>query len=351
MRILILGAGAVGTYIGSKLTLDGNQVIFYQRNAEACRRINEHGILLHETGTTRAGKAMAFTSLASCFTPGTKVDVAIFCVKSFSTAEVLEALLPWFSQVDQVISLQNGLGNEEVLLSKISSDRLTAGSLTTACSLQSPGESTAENRGGVALASISGAPREALVSLFKHAGVETFSCPEWRTMKWSKLLLNILGNIQSALLDWPANKLFSDPTAFRLERQAFLEAVNVMTANGMTPIRLPHQPVPWYVWGIKHLPVPILQVVFQSKMKRGRGNKPPSLHLDLLNGKRETELPFLYGSIIECGKLAGVRTPALSALAETFQAITEGRLSWDAVKGRPQDLWARVLEREGLVRS
>lgn len=339
MRILILGAGAVGTYVGGKLALGGNQVFFYQRNPDICRRINDEGVVLHENGKRRAAKAAASSSPDQLFSYVEKFDAAIFCVKGFSTLPVLDAVSPWLTHVDFWVTLQNGLGNEEAILTRIAPDRLTAGSLTTACSIWHTGEVAAENRGGVALASVkSGRPSSKIIECFELSKFETSVCPDWRAMKWSKLLLNILGNITGALLDWPSEKLFSNPIAFDLERSAFLEAVAVMEKKGIMPIDLPHQPVTRYIWGIKRLPAFLLRLIFKQKMRRGRGTKPPSLHLDLLNGKTETELPFLYGKLIEAGKEVGVKTPTLQTLAETYDAIVRKTLPWESVKGNPEFL-------------
>lgn len=343
MRVLILGAGAVGTYIGAKLALGGNQIFFYQRNPEVCRRINEQGITLHERWRTRTVKTAASFSPDQLFSSVEKFDAAIFCVKGFSTLPVLDALSPWLSHIDFWVTLQNGLGNEEMILTRLSPDRLTAGSLTTACSLWLPGEVTADNIGGVALASITGSqPHSNIASLFESSKFEIELCPDWQAMKWSKLLLNILGNITSALLDWPALEVFSNPISFAIERAAFLEAAAVMEKNGLSPVSLPHQSVPTYVWGIRSIPAPILRLIFKQKMKRGRGTKPPSLHLDLLKGKTETELPFLYGALIEKGKELGVLTPTLRVLSETYEAILNKRLPWDAVKANPEFLRDKI---------
>src|SRR5205823_13195165 len=101
-------------------------------------------------------------------------------------------------------------------------------------------------RGGVALAPVSPEVNVApLVRKLGEAGFPASRDADYRAMKWSKLLLNLLVNAQSAIVDLPPAQVVADPELFRYERLAFLEAATVMDRMHVATVSLPGYPVPW----------------------------------------------------------------------------------------------------------
>ncbi|MCL4513843.1 MAG: 2-dehydropantoate 2-reductase [Candidatus Eremiobacteraeota bacterium] len=323
MRILIAGSGAVGTYLGGKFSLSGHEVVFLSRNKEYCDLVNHQGFSIIENGVVKQGRVSAFQAVQSLFSVCSAFDLCLLTVKGFSTRSLLLELSPFLDKIFHFCAVQNGVGNEEILVGFVEKKKITAGSLTTACSMGSPGVVKAENRGGLALAPLD--PNQSLqqwTDLFQRAGIKIRVCKDWVGMKWSKLFLNLIGNGTCAILEMTPQEVFLSHSGFKIERLALVETISVMETSGIKPVLLPFQPVPLYFWGIKHLSEPVLRFLFRKKAVRGRGEKLPSLYFDLLKGKKDTEAPFLYGPLVEKGKSYGISMPALQTLYHLLRDST-----------------------------
>ncbi len=309
------GAGAVGTYLGGKLALSGQEVFFLNRNKEYCRTLNTQGFTIIEKGAAVQGKAAAFQTTQSLFSAHENIDLCLVTVKGFSTRPLLSELSPFLNQILHFCDLQNGIGNEEILATFVKEEKITSGSLTTACGMEIPGTVRAENKGGAAFSSMDPNHSPQFVAdLFEKAGMRVKICRDWKSMKWSKLFLNIIGNGTSAVLEMTPQEIFSSRLGFKIERKGLMEAVSVMEKCGIKPVSLPFQPLPLYIFGIKYLPEPILQNLFKKMAAKGRGEKLPSLYYDLLKGKKETEASFLYGPLIDKAKSFGIPVPVLQTV-------------------------------------
>jgi 2-dehydropantoate 2-reductase len=154
---------------------------------------------------------------------------------------------------------------------------------------------------------------------------------DYRAMKWSKLLLNLLGNATSAILDMNTLEAFADRRVFAIEVAALREAVAVMDALKIKAIELPGYPVPLLVFALRHVPIPLLQPILRRMAKSGRGEKLPSLLIDLNAGRPQSEIDALNGAVSEASKSIGVRTPVNDALTVTVRELVAGsvdRAAW-----------------------
>src|SRR5256884_9394215 len=136
---------------------------------------------------------------------------------------------------------------------------------------------------------------------------------DFRAMKWSKLLFNILGNAQSAILDLPPSHVLADSELFRYERAAFREATAVMERMQLAIVSLPGLPAPSLQRAMS-LPPLLAQMLLEPRLGRARGNKMPSLWWDLSRGKGRTEGSFLEGAVVEARRRLDVSTPVESVL-------------------------------------
>src|SRR5262249_32475507 len=151
--------------------------------------------------------------------------------------------------------------------------------------------------GGVALGPVGPrAPAARIAALFRASALPVRVYPGASAMKWSKLLLNLLANASSAILDSPPAAVAGDPRLFAIERAAFREAVGVMQALRLRPVPLPGYPVPMLV-RVMAAPPAIGRAVLRRALARGRGDKMPSLWRDLENGRRENEVTVLNGAV------------------------------------------------------
>lgn len=356
MTVFVLGAGAVGSLIGGLLAAGGNligghRVVLIGR--EKVLQPVEAGGLEVRTGerafTVRPGTAF---SLAEALKSHGAPDLVICAVKSYDTAAAAGEIASVFPGPGPgrtagacVLTVQNGLGNEEALAARVGSERVLSGALTLAVSMSRPGRVEAEpGKGGVALAALApgaAAARRAiddLAATLAASGIPVSVHADYRAVKWSKLLLNILANTSCAALDMTPAAALVDRRVFVIERESFREACAVMDALGVRCIDLPGYPVRLLRFLLLHLPPPVSHRLLLGRIAGGRGGKPPSLLLDLRRGRRLTEVGFLNGAIAAAGAGCGVRAPVNAALSAAVAGIAAGEIKWDSLRGNPRAL-------------
>ncbi len=338
MNILIIGAGAVGSFIGARLALAGNRVTLVGRPfvVEVAQRA---GIRLVEPGGERQTPPLpAFTTLAEAFA-ASQVDLAILTVKAFDTAAVIDELRAAAPALPPLLSLQNGVGNEECLAQAFGPNRIIAGAIDTPLSLEAQGVvrvHRARYRAGLAPVG-PGAPVAETAALLTAAGLSVDRFDDHRRLKWSKLLLNLPANAACAILDWTPVQIMSNRGTARLEARAWQEAFRVMDALRIRPVHLAAYPLPLLAPLIPLLPPPWLARGLAATVSGGRGSKMPSLHVALSAGKR-SEVPWLNGAVAQAGAKAGIPTPVNDVLTSVLNALTRTPDDWNAWRNQPERL-------------
>jgi 2-dehydropantoate 2-reductase len=185
---------------------------------------------------------------------------------------------------------------------------------------------------------------QTLANALTEAGLPTLIYPDCHTMKWSKLLLNLINNATAAILDEPPIQIIARPDLFNLEIAALREAYSVMRARGLRPVKLPGYPTQWLgrLLGATWLPLGMVRAIMRPFMVSGRGNKMPSLQLDLAAGRRTSEIMFLNGAVVQAGRKVGIATPVNQALTTILSGIVSGELRWADYQHQPEKLLAAV---------
>ncbi|HEY4688046.1 MAG TPA: 2-dehydropantoate 2-reductase [Anaerolineae bacterium] len=358
MKIIVVGAGAIGGYVGARLALAGHAVTFLGRQPLA-QAVSARGLRLIEPGRereTRDGRVV--TSVEEAFAYEDRFDLALFTVKTFGTQRAIDELRPYRQRIDRCLSLQNGVSSENLLGEAFGREKIIAGTILNPVSIREPGVVVLEKRkGGVGLSQVStnqpaNPPTNQLTSQptnplafeeitaqLRRAGFSVRTYADYRSMKWSKLLLNLIGNASSAILDLNTMQVFADKRLFAIEVAALREAMRVARAIGVRFVSLPGYPVPLLVTAARWLPLPLLQPVLIPLVAKGRGSKMPSLHIDLHSGKPCSEIDELNGVVVRVGMQAKIPTPANALLTETFQAVQTGKANRAEWRYRAERLW------------
>ncbi len=336
MTTVIIGAGAIGRLVAGRLAAAGRPAILLARGGAAA---------LHNHGVTIQADAAVITARPTIVTadtlPAGPITTAILAVKGYSTAEIvplLHSLRPAL-----VISLQNGLGNEE-LLAASGVGRIIAGTITTSVEVLDETTIRVTKPGGVGLAALDAGPLGDALGLLAPVAATVRPYRDWRAMKWSKLLLNILGNATAALLGWSVAQVYAERALVRVERALFCEALATVRALGAAPVNLPGYPVVALAATMRGLPLPLLQPVLRRLIAGGRGGKPPSLALELARGARQTEAAQLYGAVAAQAAACGVAAPVNAGLARLLNAMSSGELSRASLQNQPAALIAALDE-------
>jgi 2-dehydropantoate 2-reductase len=266
-------------------------------------------------------------------------QLAILSVKGYDTLgaiPTLEALRP-----QQILTLQNGLGNEEVLITAFGPARILSGAITTSVEPQRENEIAITKMGGVGLASTDGkADLAPWLRAFSAAGFPTKAYADYHALKWSKALLNMLGNGTAAILDMPVEALYADKRLLALDVRAAREALAVMDKRRIGIVNLPRYPAATLATALRFLPTPLLYPALQRAVGGGRGGKDPSLLRDMRAGRNRSEGEFLYGAISAAGAKSGVPTPLNDTIWRILGGISSGLILWSAYRGQVEKLVA-----------
>ncbi len=320
MKVYIVGAGAVGTYLGRLLADIGNEVSYAPRQLEVVTPV--------------------------------EADVAIVAVKAYDTDCAIETLQQAISNPSTCvfISPQNGIGNEEKLAEAFGQSAVVACALTVPVDRGDNGETNATQQGGIAFAPLGTHPHNWLWAAFGSSGLKVKVAPDWRALKWSKLSLNIIANASCAILNVLPNRLVHYDQVFTLEVRALREVRAVMQAMSLSLVDLPHYPVR-VLHGIATLPSPIARSLLGSRIAGARGRKLPSLLKDLRAGKELTEVTVLNGAVAAAGLRYGVPTPVNAVFARVLDDIAQMPQLWAKYRERPETLEAEVQAEVRRVRA
>jgi 2-dehydropantoate 2-reductase len=341
LRILSFGAGAIGTYIGGSLALNGETVVFLER-PQVVSQLLPRGLSLGLPNGKQVIKNPLFASSLEEALNNGPFDFALFAIKSFDTAATLEEIRPYAKQVPPILCLQNGVENEPAIATVLGANKVIAGTVTSAIGRIGPGAIILEKLRGVGIAA--GHPHCAhLANSLDKAGLNARQYRRPADMKWSKMLTNLLANATSAILDMTPAQVFAHPGLYQLEIAQLREALRVMSAQRINVVDLPRTPVRLLALGVRWLPTILSRPMIARQVGSGRGAKMPSFHIDLHSGRGQTEVDYLNGAVVRFGSRLGIATPANQVLNETLLAITRHELPQDLFSKNPEALLERYL--------
>ena len=303
MRIAIVGAGGVGGYFGAKLARAGESVVMLARGAhlDAIRR---HGLRVRSAVD---GEFTAKADAVESFADQAPVDMALFCVKSFDTREAAEALRPVLGRDTGVVSLQNGVDNEEILDDVLGAGRALGGAAFVFSTIESPGVIAHTLLGRIVFGELDGRVSERATRLrdaLAAAGVPVELSTEVRRVLWEKYLLISAQAGTTALTRAPIGVIRQIPETWRMYRRIVEELAAVARAVGVT------------------LPADVVETI----IKNASALAPTafsSLHHDLVHGRR-LELEALHGHAVRLGERLGIPTPTVFAVYAALKPHAAG---------------------------
>ncbi len=336
LSLLSIGAGAIGTYVGSRLIQAGHQLTFLDK-PEVAQQIQRSGLTIHQDNQRIQLESIQVTSSLQQALSEKNYDLILVAIKAYDTPQLIETLLPHKDMLPMILCLQNGVENEMLFRSALGEDRVIAGTVTSAIGWKQPGEIIIEKERGVGIAAENDFARR-LIQAFDQAGFNVKSFPRTEDMKWSKLITNQLVNASCAILNMTPAEVLSHPSSFRIEMLQIRETLKVMDSYGIRVVDLPATPVRLLVWAIRNLPLWITRPLFVQFIGKGRGNKMPSLYLDLVAGKKQSEVEYLNGAVVRFGDAVHIPTPINRFLYQTLMRIVHEELPRLFYEKSPQKL-------------
>jgi 2-dehydropantoate 2-reductase len=227
MKIVIIGAGALGSLVGGRLAQSGQDVTLYNSsNQEHIHKI-QHESLILETPENTSRVALRATTQASELGG---YDLAIILVKAYSTKVAVNDVRDCLKNSCFVLSLQNGYGFEPEILQHVQAEKFLRGTTTQGATLVRPGQVRQAGQGLTYLGfwqreSIS-EELQKIVQIFNQAGLMAQYAANIREHVWSKLIVNSAINPLAALFDVPNGEL--------LEREKLRELLHSVTRESVT---------------------------------------------------------------------------------------------------------------------
>jgi 2-dehydropantoate 2-reductase len=301
VHVVVIGAGSLGSAIGGTLALAGHDVVLVTRNRAHVEAINRDGLRMDDGEVARLARPVADTAYRHHVT----ADLAIVLVKSFDTADAVTAALPVIDETTTVLTLQNGVGCEEVIAGIVGADRVIAGRTFVGGRIVGPGVVQYGLTGRVTtVGEFDGeiTPRlDRVATAFRSAGMPTDVTTDVRSMMWEKLFVNVATGAWSALTGLPYGELSIHPDVERMAIATVAEAIEVARALGLHVVTTDPS-VPWRrAW--EGLPYGFKASMLQSIEKGSR-----------------TEVDVIHGAVSRAGREVGVPTPINDTL-------------WAAVRG------------------
>ncbi|HEY6872380.1 MAG TPA: putative 2-dehydropantoate 2-reductase [Geobacteraceae bacterium] len=303
MRIAIVGAGALGLYYGALLQRSGEDVRFLlRRDYDA---VTGHGLRVFSINGDFTVPHVRGYRTADEIGP---VDLVLVGLKTFANDRFPGLVGPLVGEQTQILTLQNGLGNEEALAELFGEERIMGGVAFLCSNRGEPGEVHHLGAGRIVLGEYRRRdPRrvERLAAMFVEAGVDCRATDDLARARWEKLVWNIPFNGLCALLQQPVNTLLAQDACRKLVRDIMLEVIAAANTQGLDkPI------AEGFADGM---------LEFSDNM----GEYRPSMQIDREEG-RQLEIASIFGTPLAYGRRRGIAMPRVEMLATLLEQATRG---------------------------
>jgi 2-dehydropantoate 2-reductase len=297
MKLAIIGAGALGSVIGFHLAASNN-VILIDLWQEHINAINTHGLCCVADDSEQIRFLPATTDPALV----EPVPVALITVKAAQTSWAATVAAQILQPDGVAYTLQNGLGNAELLAHQLGTQRVGQGVTTLGATLVAPGRVRLAGRGTTTFsATPSLSIAYAVADVFRACALPASVSTDLIGLVWNKLIVNVGINALTAILKVPNGALATIPEASKLVRCAVEEAVTVAQAAGITI-------------GLADPVAETLAVAQATAANRS------SMLQDILRGA-PTEIETINGAIVREGQRLGVPTPFNAFLCDLITAL------------------------------
>ena len=300
MKILILGAGAIGSVFGGFLAKSGHEVVLLGRQAHMAT-INQNGLKIEgiwgEHDITSHIKGYTLLS-AIREGEGDTFELILLTVKSYDTKAVIRDYLQYFLNNAPMVSLQNGLGNLEKIVELLGSDRAIGGRVIFGAEIIESGRvKVTVYADAVVVGGVSGGidPRmvEKIAAIFSQSGIPSHATNEIEKYIWGKVLYNSALNALGSILEVNYGELLNREETRKIIVYIIYEIFSVIEKS---KTRL--------FW---NTPDEYLKLLFDELIP-ATYNHFPSMLQDIRR-KRMTEIESINGAVVKTGEDLGLFLP------------------------------------------
>ncbi|MCX5710461.1 MAG: 2-dehydropantoate 2-reductase [Candidatus Omnitrophica bacterium] len=300
MKIVIVGPGAMGSLLGSFFSKSKEEVWLLDKNNDRASRINAGGISIEGVSGEWQVKARSTVNAKEIG----EADLVIICVKSYDTREAALAAKPAIGAKTRVLTLQNGIGNVEVISEVVGAEKVIGGVTNLGATLIEPGKVRHAGKGETIIGRIDGkitAELRSIREVFIKSGLETRISKDIKGALWSKLIINAGINALTAITRLNNGRLVEFDGTRKILREAVAEATKVAKRKR---IKL-----------IYDDPLAKVEAVCEATAAN-----VSSMLADVLRKKR-TEIDYINGVVVRQGQELGIPVPINSVLVDLVRTI------------------------------
>jgi 2-dehydropantoate 2-reductase len=299
MKAVIMGPGAMGSLFGGLLTRAGEELWLVGYEKEQVETICSVGLTLEEKGESQIIPMKATPDVTSVG----KADLVIFFVKTYDMEKAVSDSLVLEKEDTIFLTLQNGLGNENVICKQIDRKKVMLGITGHGATLLRPGHIRHAGRGKTFIGELDHRITDRalrIAQMFCDAGIETEVSSNIHDHVWGKLLANVGINALTALTGFKNGQLVDYSETLRLMERLVCEAAEVARRKGVH---------------IEENPIDRVRKVAEAT----RENRS-SMGQDF-DHRRQTEIDAINGAIVREAQELGIPVPFNQAVTDLVKAI------------------------------
>ncbi len=300
MKIGIVGPGAMGCLFAAYLSKAGVDICLIDKDKERSAKISQQGIIVEGVSGNWQANVKVITDIQQLGL----LDLIILCVKSYDTKTAATQIKPLVGENTLVLTLQNGIGNIEIIGEIVGQDKVIAGVTNLGSTLINNGHIRHAGMGETLIGKLDGklpAQMRSLREIFNRVSLDTRISRDIKSLLWSKLVINAGINPLTAITRLNNGHLIQLEPARKIMREAVTEALKVIKRKR---IKL-----------IFDDPLAKVEAVCEAT-----ASNESSMLQDVLRKKR-TEIDFINGVIVRLGQELGVLVPVNSLLVDLVKTI------------------------------
>lgn len=305
MKIVVMGSGGVGGYFGARLAANGADVTFIARGEHLAAMRRDGLKVLSANGDLTVKPVKATDDPASVG----HADLVMIAVKLWSTADAARTIAPMMGPNSAVVSWQNGVVAEDILIKLYGKERVIGGVSNIAALIEAPG--VIRHNGAMArliFAELNGKPSkriDAFAALCKQANIDHVVSDDIDRAIWQKFIFLASFSGMTCATRLSIGPIRTDPETRAMLKAALGEVVAIGRAKGVSlPDDQVEQSLTW------------------------ADNLPPSMIASMLgdlNRGNRLELPWLSGNVVKLGEELGVATPIHKFIFTVLKLHADGK--------------------------
>lgn len=299
MFIYIAGAGAMGCRFGYQLQKAGNEVVLLDNWEEHIEKIRKDGLSILGDKETKAYIKIMHPKDAT-----KEADFIILFTKAMGLEKMLIDIRQVMGKNTKVLCLLNGLGHKEVISQYVPKENIIMGVTVWTAGLKKPGEVLLQGNGSVNLQSFSSRGEDDIkdiISCMNEAELNVFYDNDVIPSIWRKACVNGTMNSTCAITDSTIGEFFSSESGLNIVKEIIHEFVLVGNKEG---INLDENKIFEYV----------------MHTSKNVAKHYPSMHQDLIQNHRLTEVDYINGAIARKGKKYNINTPYCAMITDLIHA-------------------------------